>query len=154
MRPYVIVGAGAIGGPLGHHLARAGPPVTVRLERVLLAVKAQATGPALEWIAPRLADDGFVVSLQNGLNEDEIAHRIGRDRTVGAFVNLFADVIGPDGAFATFAYRHGLVLSAARRFRRALHETFEEVLVTATVWRNVPPAFVYVCRRPRPPAES
>ena len=137
MRPYVIVGAGAIGGTLGHHLARAGHPVTVvdadpehvrrvdadglvvvrggarraarvtraltpdpderglRLERVLLAVKAQATGPALEWIAPRLADDGFVVSLQNGLNEDEIAHRIGRDRTVGAFVNLFADVIGP-----------------------------------------------------------
>ncbi len=137
MRPYVIVGAGAIGGTLGHHLARAGHPVTVvdadpehvrhigadglvlvrgaerstarvaraltpdpeerglRLERVLLAVKAQATGPALEWIAPRLADDGFVVSLQNGLNEDEIARRIGRDRTVGAFVNLFADVIGP-----------------------------------------------------------
>ena len=137
MRPYVIVGAGAIGGTLGHHLARAGHPVTVvdadpehvrridadglvvvrgaerstarvaraltpdpeeralRLERVLLAVKAQATGPALEWIAPRLAEDGFVVSLQNGLNEDEIARRIGRDRTVGAFVNLFADVIGP-----------------------------------------------------------
>ena len=137
MRPYVIVGAGAIGGTLGHHLARAGHPVTVvdadpehvrridadglvlvrgaerstarvaraltpdpdeqalRVERVLLAVKAQATGPALEWIAPRLADDGFVVSLQNGLNEDEIAHRIGRDHTVGAFVNLFADVIGP-----------------------------------------------------------
>ena len=42
----------------------------LRLERVLLAVKAQATGPALDWIAPRLADDGFVVSLQNGLNED------------------------------------------------------------------------------------
>ncbi len=67
----------------------------LRVERVLLAVKAQATGPALEWIAPRLADDGFVVSLQNGLNEDAIARRIGRDRTVGAFVNLFADVIGP-----------------------------------------------------------
>jgi ketopantoate reductase len=90
VRPYVIVGAGAIGGTLGHHLARAGHPVTVvdadpehvrrigadglvvvrgaersaarvaraltpdpeeralRLERVLLAVKAQATGPALD----------------------------------------------------------------------------------------------------------
>ena len=67
----------------------------LRLERVLLAVKAQATGPALDWIAPRLADDGFVVSLQNGLNEDADRRRIGRDRTVGAFVNLFADVIGP-----------------------------------------------------------
>jgi 2-dehydropantoate 2-reductase len=137
IRPYAIVGAGAIGGTLGHHLARAGHPVTVvdadpehvrriaadgialvrggeratahvteavtpepdgpprRLDRVLLAVKAQATGAALDWIAPRLADDGFVVSLQNGLNEQQIADRIGRDRTVGAFVNLFADVVGP-----------------------------------------------------------
>jgi 2-dehydropantoate 2-reductase len=135
-RSYVVVGAGAIGGTLGHHLARAGHHVTVvdtdsehvrriredgivvvrganrtvanvagagtpddggpgTVERVLLAVKAQATGRALDWIAPRLAADGFVVSLQNGLNEVAIADRVGRDRTVGAFVNLFADVIGP-----------------------------------------------------------
>jgi 2-dehydropantoate 2-reductase len=133
---YVIVGAGAIGGTLGHHLARAGHEVTVvdadaehvrsvrergivvrrgdehtaapvaaaftpdeggpqEVSRVLLAVKAQATGRALDWIAPRLAADGFVVSVQNGLNEPEIAARVGAARTVGAFVNLFADVVAP-----------------------------------------------------------
>jgi phospholipid N-methyltransferase len=69
--------------------------------------------------------------------------------TQASILAQIAAVVAPDGAFTTFAYRHGLLLSAARRFRRALHETFEEVLVTATVWRNVPPAFVYVCRRPR-----
>lgn len=63
--------------------------------RVLLAVKAQATERAVDWLAPRLADDGFVVSLQNGLNEPTIRRRVGADRTVGAFVNLFADVTGP-----------------------------------------------------------
>ena len=57
--------------------------------------------------------------------------------------------IGTTGAFTTFAYLHGMALGAARRFRLTLRETFEEVLVSATVWRNVPPAFVYVCRRPR-----
>jgi 2-dehydropantoate 2-reductase len=133
---YVIVGAGAIGGTLGHHLARAGHEVTVvdadaghvqsirergivvrrgdertvapvtaaftpddggpaQVTRVLLAVKAQATGRALDWVGPRLTADGFVVSLQNGLNEPEIAARVGADRTVGAFVNLFADVVAP-----------------------------------------------------------
>jgi phosphatidylethanolamine/phosphatidyl-N-methylethanolamine N-methyltransferase len=51
--------------------------------------------------------------------------------------------------FATFAYRHGMALAAARRFRRTLHATFGEVVLTPTVWRNMPPAFVYVCRRPR-----
>jgi 2-dehydropantoate 2-reductase len=133
--PYVVVGAGAIGGTLAHHLARAGHHVTVvdadpdhvaqiaadgitvtrgdqtvavpvdaaftpdqgpdRVGRVLLAVKAQATHSALDWITPRLTEDGFVVSLQNGLNEGTIAGRVGTERTVGAFVNLFADVVAP-----------------------------------------------------------
>jgi phosphatidylethanolamine/phosphatidyl-N-methylethanolamine N-methyltransferase len=58
-------------------------------------------------------------------------------------------VIGGSGAFTTFAYLHGMTLGAARRFRRTVRATFDEVVVSATVWRNVPPAFVYVCRRPR-----
>ncbi|MDT0439133.1 MULTISPECIES: 2-dehydropantoate 2-reductase [Streptomyces] len=65
------------------------------LGRVLLAVKAQATGTAVDWIAPRLAPDGYVVSLQNGFNEAVIAERVGAGRTVAAFVNIFADVVEP-----------------------------------------------------------
>ncbi|MFF1695819.1 M20/M25/M40 family metallo-hydrolase [Streptomyces sp. NPDC058257] len=65
------------------------------LGRVLLAVKAQATATAAAWIAPRLAPDGWVVSLQNGFNEDLIARHVGARRTVAAFVNIFADVIEP-----------------------------------------------------------
>ncbi|ANY09404.1 ketopantoate reductase family protein [Pseudonocardia sp. HH130630-07] len=65
------------------------------LGAVLLAVKSQATAAALDLIAPRLRPDGWVVSLQNGLNEDRIAERIGPGRTVAAFVNLFADVESP-----------------------------------------------------------
>ncbi|WP_394427689.1 2-dehydropantoate 2-reductase [Streptomyces sp. SGAir0957] len=82
---------------------RTGVPVTAvtpdefegTLGRVLLAVKAQATGGAAAWIAPRLAPDGFVVSLQNGFNEALIAQHIGAERTVAAFVNIFADVVEP-----------------------------------------------------------
>ncbi|KTR06999.1 ketopantoate reductase family protein [Curtobacterium luteum] len=66
-----------------------------RLGAVLLAVKAQATDTAAAWIAPRLAVDGWVVSMQNGLNESTIAEHVGADRTVAAFVDLFADVVGP-----------------------------------------------------------
>jgi 2-dehydropantoate 2-reductase len=64
-------------------------------DRVLLCVKAQATEAAADWLAPRLPGDGYVVSLQNGLNEHLIAQRVGAHRTVGAFVNLFADVVAP-----------------------------------------------------------
>ncbi|MBL0801862.1 2-dehydropantoate 2-reductase [Streptomyces albidoflavus] len=87
------------------------------LGRVLLAVKAQATGAALDWIEPRLATDGWVVSLQNGFNEELIARRIGAGRTVAAFVNIFADVTEPgvimDGGAGALVIgeRHGAPVS-------------------------------------------
>lgn len=65
------------------------------LRSVLLCVKAHHTEGAIDQIAPLLADDGFVVSVQNGLNERVIARRIGSERTVGCFVNFGADVVGP-----------------------------------------------------------
>jgi 2-dehydropantoate 2-reductase len=65
------------------------------LARVLLAVKAHATPAAAEWLAEHLAPDGLVVSMQNGLNEPVLAAVLGHERVVGAFVNLFADVVEP-----------------------------------------------------------
>lgn len=70
-----------------------------RLGSVLLAVKSQDTARALDAIAPRLDADGFVVSLQNGVNEPLIADRIGAERTVGAFVNFGADYLEPGRIF-------------------------------------------------------
>lgn len=74
---------------------------------VLLAVKAQATDKAAAWIAPRLSSNGFVASMQNGLNEATIAGHVGADRTVIAFVDLFADVLEPgvisDGGIGAMA---------------------------------------------------
>ena len=66
-----------------------------RLERVLLATKAPATEAAVQSFADRLAPDGCVVSLQNGLNELTIARLIGAHRTIGAFVNFSADYLEP-----------------------------------------------------------
>lgn len=63
--------------------------------RVVLAVKAQATEGALAMLAPHLADDGFVLSAQNGLNELAIARAVGARRTMGCFVNFGADWLAP-----------------------------------------------------------
>ena len=65
------------------------------LPLVLLAVKAQHTPDALEVLAPRLAPAGTIVSLQNGLNEELIAERVGAGRTVGCLVNWAADWHAP-----------------------------------------------------------
>ncbi len=80
-----------------HVPVRAATPGEIRgpLELVLLAVKAQATPDALAQIAPHLTDRSVVVSLQNGLNEEIIAERIGPERTVGCLVNWSADWIAP-----------------------------------------------------------
>jgi 2-dehydropantoate 2-reductase len=76
---------------------KAATPAAVRgpLDLVLLAVKAQATPTALDRLVPHLTDASVVVSVQNGLNEEVIAERIGATRTVGCLVNWAADWIGP-----------------------------------------------------------
>lgn len=65
------------------------------LHAVFLSVKSQHTIEALEFVAPRLAPDGFVLSLQNGLNAPRIAERVGAHRTLGAMISLSADYHGP-----------------------------------------------------------
>lgn len=69
--------------------------VTSPLRNVLLAVKAQHTADALAPLAPFLQPDGCVVSLQNGLEEYRIARIVGKERTVGAFLNFGGYFKGP-----------------------------------------------------------
>ena len=121
-----IVGAGAIGGVTGAHLARAGhrvqfverdrdhaeairrdglviagaaeftvrPPVYLPdavpgpISVLILAVKTLHTREALEPLVSLLAPDGYVVSMQNGLEEAKIASMVGRERTIGAFLTF------------------------------------------------------------------
>jgi 2-dehydropantoate 2-reductase len=65
------------------------------LGATFLCVKGHFTDGAMQQIAPLLAPDGFVLSLQNGLNEEIIAASVGRDRTVGAFIHFGADYLEP-----------------------------------------------------------
>ncbi|MEM9282815.1 MAG: methyltransferase domain-containing protein [Verrucomicrobiota bacterium] len=57
------------------------------------------------------------------------------------------DALPEGGYFATFAYWQGLALPAGIRFKRTLHESFSSVENSGTAWRNLPPAFVYQCRK-------
>ncbi len=62
---------------------------------VLVACKSQHTAAAAASLAGRMHGDGFVVSLQNGLNADQLAAVVGAERVVEAFVNFGADVTAP-----------------------------------------------------------
>ncbi len=52
----------------------------------------------------------------------------------------------PGGTFTTFVYTGFHLLPAARHFRALLADRCEVLTRTTTVWRNVPPAFVYAAR--------
>ncbi|MBQ7530025.1 methyltransferase domain-containing protein [bacterium] len=51
------------------------------------------------------------------------------------------------GRFVTFAYLQGLLLPAGHRFQKKIASTFSEVHRSRIVWKNLPPAFVYVCTK-------
>lgn len=109
------------------------------LGRVLLCVKAHHTRAAMKQIAPLLADDGFVVSVQNGLNEREIAAAVGPERTVGCFVNFGADVLEPGvvmrGNRGTVAV--GEVDGARTDRIRAVHRLFLDFEPDAILTDNI-----------------
>jgi phosphatidylethanolamine/phosphatidyl-N-methylethanolamine N-methyltransferase len=145
-------GTGAVTGVIDDRLPPDARHIAVELDAEM-ADFLERTHPGLEVIQGDAVKIGALLAEHGVEHADAVVSGLPwslfDDVTQTAILSQIAEVVGPDGAFTTFAYRHGLLLSAARRFRRALHETFEEVMVTTTIWRNVPPAFGYVCRRPR-----
>jgi phospholipid N-methyltransferase len=53
----------------------------------------------------------------------------------------------PGGWFSTFSYLQAAWLPTGRRFRRMLESRFATVRNSSVEWRNLPPAFVYYCRK-------
>ena len=89
----------AITGPIAHFTAHAPAflpgDLTGVWDRIFLCVKAQHTEAASRALLSHLADDGYVLSLQNGLCEDIIAEIVGKPRVIGAFINFGADYHAP-----------------------------------------------------------
>ena len=55
--------------------------------------------------------------------------------------------LADDGVFSTFAYFGPHWLKAGRAFRKRLEASFGDVQRTPVILGNLPPAFVYYCRR-------
>jgi 2-dehydropantoate 2-reductase len=69
---------------------------TARADFVILLVKAYHTAQAMRSTGPLLKPDAVVVSLQNGLgNEDIIAEKIGADRTLAGSLYFGGNVVRP-----------------------------------------------------------
>lgn len=69
-----------------------------------------------------------------------------KDRTI---FRPLARLAAPGGAVTQLAHAWIRFFPAAKQVQRNLETHFEEVVVTRTVLANIPPAVVYVARRPR-----
>jgi 2-dehydropantoate 2-reductase len=187
-----VIGAGAIGGYTGGHLAHNGFDVilidpwpehieTIRrdglaiegvtaeeyvcarpntmhlteaqqlarqrpVDIAMIAVKSYDTEWATMLIAQYLAPDGYVVSLQNCMNEERIAGIVGWDRTVGAIPALLgAELYAPGrvrrtaakGASPYEVYRvgevHGRITKRIEELA-AIIRTIDSVKATTNLW--------------------
>ncbi len=109
-------------------------------DTIFLCVKALHTEAAARQLAPHLAPDGVVVSLQNGFNELAIAEAVGEARTMGAFINFGADVLEP--GVVHFGGRGAVVLGELdgadtgrlARVHRALLRFEPNAVTTDNIW--------------------
>lgn len=133
----------------GHHLAieineQFAGPLAARYPRVDVAVADARRLPDLLAQRGHQRADVIVSGLPwaafGESTQDDLLHAV-------------TSTLAPDGAFTTFAYTISRWAPPARRLRRSLSARFEEVVTGRTVWANMPPAFVYFCRRPRVPAQ-
>jgi 2-dehydropantoate 2-reductase len=133
-----------ITGPLAQFtvpvLASSPEDLRGQYDRILLCVKAQDTRAATQSIAPHLAPCGYIASVQNGLNELDIAEIVGPERTIGCFVNFGADYLSP--GVVQYSGRGAAVLGeidgTMTERVRALHRLFcifdERAKLTDNIW--------------------
>ena len=107
---------------------------------IVLAVKAQATEGALAMLKPHLSSGGYVLSLQNGLNELAIARALGDERTMGSFVNYGADWLGPgeilfgNRGAVVVGEIDGVVRERTREMHRLLAIFEPNAVLTDNIW--------------------
>jgi 2-dehydropantoate 2-reductase len=134
----------SISGPIAEFTARA-PACTPEAlagqwETILLCVKAQDTAAAAQALAPHLGPDGYVVSVQNGLNELVIADVVGNARTVGAFVNFGADYLEPGSILyggrgaVVLGEIDGALTARLAELHRTLLDFEPNAIVTPNIW--------------------
>jgi len=116
------------------------PQLREKYPIILLCTKAQHTKVATKTLVDFLADDGYVMSVQNGLNELIIREIVGSDRTLGAFINFSADyhapgkiLFGGRGAVVVGELK-GAITPRLEEIGAAFRDFDEDTVITEDLW--------------------
>ncbi|TCO65042.1 class I SAM-dependent methyltransferase [Actinocrispum wychmicini] len=153
-RPVVVElgpGTGSVSEAIQRRLPSDGRHVAVEIDPEMV-VYLRSAHPKLEVAHGDAADLRAVLEGRGVTCADAVVSGLPwslfRPERQRQILDHVAALLTPGGAFTTFAYRHAGAMAGARSFHRLLDAMFDEVIVSHTVWWNMPPARIYVCRRP------
>lgn len=145
-------GTGTFTEAVQHRLAGRGRHIAIELNEAMAAHVSRRC-PDVEVVIGAAADLPDILAARgldgadyilSGLPWVAFAGPVGR-----ALVDTIAGSLTPAGVYTQFTYAWTRWAPPARRQLAQLRSAFDEVLIARTIWRNLPPAFVYVSRRPR-----
>lgn len=103
---------------------------------IILCVKSQDTDDVCKQLKDNLADDGCIISFQNGVENPEVlAKHFGADRTIGAslFVGLWIEPAGTVNHTSTGECIFGAWNESAKRFEQPIKEIFDKSEIVSTI---------------------
>ncbi|MEM3521763.1 MAG: 2-dehydropantoate 2-reductase [Candidatus Bathyarchaeia archaeon] len=107
---------------------------------ILITTKAYDTEKAVEQILPFLNENTFVVSIQNGIgNEEIIARKVGVERTLGCMVIFGATIVEPGHVKVTVYASECLIgsISGKNEVTEYLAKTFSEAGILTLVTDDI-----------------
>lgn len=141
-------GTGIVTSAIQDRLRGRGRHIAVELNPAMSAHVARRC-PEVEVVTGAAADLPTILADRGLDGADHIVSGLPWSAFTTTLVDTIAAALSPDGVYTQFTYAWTRWAPPARRQLGQLRQAFDEVVTTRTVWRNLPPAVVYISRRPR-----
>jgi phosphatidylethanolamine/phosphatidyl-N-methylethanolamine N-methyltransferase len=154
--PVVVelgAGTGACTGVIQHRLCGRGHHIAVEVNPIFAELLTKRY-PHVETVCGEAKDLPMFLADRGAPSADVIISTLpwapfAPSATQRPLLATLVESLAGGGAYTQAAYAWTRWAPAARRQLRQLRTGFEEVVISETIWRNVPPARVYIARRPR-----
>ena len=116
----------------------------------LIAVRSNYTPDALDTVMPHLADDGLLVSMQNGINPPRLQDKVGAERAVGMAIRMGSRKVAPGHLHTAtrghlyVGHLHGKTTPQLENLARTLNQVMETEIsdnILGVLWSKL----TYTC---------
>jgi 2-dehydropantoate 2-reductase len=124
--------------------------IQVKYDIGLIAVRSNYTPDALRTVLPHLADNGLLVSMQNGINPPLLQEKVGADRTIGMAIRMGCRKVAPGHVQTAIrghlyvGHLHGKTTPQLEKLQRMLNQVMETEItdnILGVLWSKL----TYTC---------